>query len=468
MSTARFALGILAVALAAAHAVGQTPKTITVSAGDSDRRDTIVPVTLPAGADPGMWVLRDEAGKPTPLQTGPTGRGRFILGDLKAGQTRRYRLERSDGGRTGPETPVDLQRTGGTVKFSSGGREILQYRGDKTPLPAGYEAEFHRGGYIHPLYTPSGKLVTDDYPPKHKHHHGVWSPWTKTKFEGRAPDFWNMGAKTGTVEFVGLSAAWGGPGDNARVRKFLIPAPGSPVEEAWCYPYQSTKLGGRVSAFSPDQGTNKLYAYDTAEKAIMMSGVTCTEPAPTPFAPNIDSEVVDIAVDAFTRLQLPLVVAGTGPELAALRRRAGPTIRFLGWTPDDALARTIAGCRALIFPGEEDFGIVPVEAMAAGRPVIAFRRGGALDSVIDGETGLFFDEQTAESLASAVRRFDAEYDHFDSDRIAEHAERFDREHFTARFAAFVDERMGAGRRTRDDGGGRWRMGGGRLTTAGRS
>ena len=137
MSTARFVLGILAVALAAAHAVGQTPKTITVSAGDSDRRDTIVPVTLPAGADPGMWVLRDEAGKPTPLQTGPTGRGRFILGDLKAGQTRRYRLERSDGGRTGPETPVDLQRTGGTVKFSSGGREILQYRGDKTPLQPG-------------------------------------------------------------------------------------------------------------------------------------------------------------------------------------------------------------------------------------------------------------------------------------------------------------------------------------------
>jgi glycosyltransferase involved in cell wall biosynthesis len=160
---------------------------------------------------------------------------------------------------------------------------------------------------------------------------------------------------------------------------------------------------------------------------------------------------VDLAVDAFTRLGLPLVVAGTGPELASLRRRAGSTIRFLGWTPDDALARTIAGCRALVFPGEEDFGIVPVEAMAAGRPVIAYRRGGALDSVVDGETGLFFDEQTVDSLAAAVQRFDAEFDRFDPNNIAEHAARFDRGHFKARFAAFVEERLDEGRRTRDDG-----------------
>jgi glycosyltransferase involved in cell wall biosynthesis len=176
---------------------------------------------------------------------------------------------------------------------------------------------------------------------------------------------------------------------------------------------------------------------------------------------------VDLAVDAFTQMGLPLVVAGTGPELAALRRRAGPTIRFLGWTPDDALARTIAGCRALVFPGEEDFGIVPVEAMAAGRPVIAFRRGGALDSVIDGETGFFFDDQTPASLTAAVRRFESEYDSFDADHIAEHASRFDRENFKARFAAFVAERMDEGRRTLNDGGGRWRVGGGRLSAVGR-
>jgi glycosyltransferase involved in cell wall biosynthesis len=150
---------------------------------------------------------------------------------------------------------------------------------------------------------------------------------------------------------------------------------------------------------------------------------------------------VDLVVDVFTRLQRPLVVAGTGPELASLRRRAGPNVTFLGWTPDDALARTIAGCRALVFPGEEDFGIVPVEAMAAGRPVIAYGQGGVLDSVIDGETGILFDEQSPDSLADAVARFEAESDRFDSDRIAEHAARFDREHFKARFAAFVDDQL---------------------------
>jgi len=150
---------------------------------------------------------------------------------------------------------------------------------------------------------------------------------------------------------------------------------------------------------------------------------------------------VDLAVEAFNALGLPLVVAGTGPELVALRTRARSNIKFLGWTPDDELARTIAACKALVFPGEEDFGIVPVEAMSAGRPVIAYGRGGALDSVIDGETGLFFYEPTAESLANAVRTFEVEYGSFDADHIAEHASSFDREHFKARFAEFVREQI---------------------------
>lgn len=146
---------------------------------------------------------------------------------------------------------------------------------------------------------------------------------------------------------------------------------------------------------------------------------------------------VDIAVAAFSELGLPLVVAGTGPQLGALRRKAGRNITFLGWTSDKELSRTIAGCRALVFPGEEDFGIVPVEAMAAGRPVIAFRRGGALDSVIDGVTGAFFDAQTSESLIQAVRLFEGERGRYDSARIARHAREFDRPHFLERFAGAV-------------------------------
>lgn len=153
---------------------------------------------------------------------------------------------------------------------------------------------------------------------------------------------------------------------------------------------------------------------------------------------------VDLAVEAFNALGLPLVIAGTGPELRALRRRAAANITFLGWTSDEELVRTVAGSRALVFPGEEDFGIVPVEAMAAGRAVIAYGRGGARDTVVAGETGLFFDEPTAASLAAAVRRFEAERDRYDAGRIARHARRFDRSHFIERMAAAV-ERLRASR-----------------------
>jgi hypothetical protein len=94
-----------------------------------------------------------------------------------------------------------VEKDGGR-RVTLDGKEVLTYNGPKTPLPAGFEPQYQRGGYISPVYTPSGKLVTDDYPPNHKHHHGIWSPWTATRFEGRSPDFWNMGQKTGTVEFV--------------------------------------------------------------------------------------------------------------------------------------------------------------------------------------------------------------------------------------------------------------------------
>lgn len=115
----------------------------------------------------------------------------------------------------------------------------------------------------------------------------------------------------------------------------------------------------------------------------------------------------DLAVTAFRQLDRPLVVIG-GParQVARLKPLAGPRTRFLGRVSDEVLRHHMARCRALIFPGEEDFGIVPVETMAAGRPVIAYGRGGIRDTVIPGKTGIFFDQQNAESLAEAVRRFE--------------------------------------------------------------
>jgi glycosyltransferase involved in cell wall biosynthesis len=151
---------------------------------------------------------------------------------------------------------------------------------------------------------------------------------------------------------------------------------------------------------------------------------------------------LDVAVDAFTRLGWPLTVIGTGPEAARLRRRAGPTVRFLGWQDDRALRAAYARCRALVFPGEEEFGIAPLEAMAAGRPVIAYGRGSLRETSVDGVTGLFFPEQTPDALIDALQRFArAEWDR---DAIRAQAERFGPAAFEAEMRAFVDDAL-AGR-----------------------
>lgn len=115
---------------------------------------------------------------------------------------------------------------------------------------------------------------------------------------------------------------------------------------------------------------------------------------------------LDLAIDAFNQLGLPLTIVGDGRARADLERRAGPTIQFAGRLSDDALAEAFARCRAYIVPGEEDFAIAPVEAQAAGRPVIAYGAGGVLDTVVPGQTGIFFDEQTPAALARAVRAFE--------------------------------------------------------------
>src|SRR5207248_10171083 len=114
---------------------------------------------------------------------------------------------------------------------------------------------------------------------------------------------------------------------------------------------------------------------------------------------------IDLAVDAFTRLGIKLKIVGSGGrDLAALRARAGRNIEFVGRVSDAELKQLYAGCRGLVFPGEEDFGIAPLEANASGRPVIAYAGGGALDTVIDGRTGVVFEQQDVESLICAVRR----------------------------------------------------------------
>lgn len=139
---------------------------------------------------------------------------------------------------------------------------------------------------------------------------------------------------------------------------------------------------------------------------------------------------VDLAVAAATALRRALVVVGDGPESARLRSAAGPTVRFLGRVDRATLVDLFGRCHAYLVPGIEDFGIAPVEAMAAGKPVVAFRGGGATETVDDGRTGVFFGEPTAQALAEAIERVDSL--RFESADLRAHAARFDTSVFRAR------------------------------------
>ncbi len=144
---------------------------------------------------------------------------------------------------------------------------------------------------------------------------------------------------------------------------------------------------------------------------------------------------IDRAIAAFNEMKKPLVVVGHGPEYGRLKKLAGPTITFKPNVGEEEYLSLYATCRAFIFPGEEDFGITPLEAMASGRPVIAFGKGGARETVVDGRTGLFFAEPTPQSLAQAVQR--SEKIRWDTKRIRSRALEFDRPKFKQRLAAGI-------------------------------
>lgn len=144
---------------------------------------------------------------------------------------------------------------------------------------------------------------------------------------------------------------------------------------------------------------------------------------------------IDLAVEACTRLKRQLVVIGDGPDRLRLERMAGSTVRFLGRQSDEAVTHYAARCRALIFPGEEDFGMTPLEINAAGRPVIAFRGGGATETVVEAVTGLFFDDPNSASLVQAIESFETL--EWNSDAIRAHAFRFDQTVFAERLLEFL-------------------------------
>jgi glycosyltransferase involved in cell wall biosynthesis len=147
---------------------------------------------------------------------------------------------------------------------------------------------------------------------------------------------------------------------------------------------------------------------------------------------------IDIAVEAFNKLELPLVIIGEGSDKNKLEKMANKNIKFLGFQPEEKLKQYYKNCYAFIFPGEDDFGITPIEAMSFGKPVLAYKKGGILETVIESETGEFFDNPIPEILADGVRRIKNNYNNYDAGKIKKQAEKFSEEKFKESIKKFVD------------------------------
>jgi len=151
---------------------------------------------------------------------------------------------------------------------------------------------------------------------------------------------------------------------------------------------------------------------------------------------------VDLAIESFNRRGDRLLIIGTGPDEKRLKAMAASNIEFLGWENDESLAKFYARCRALIFPGVEDFGIVPLEAMASGKPVIAYAEGGALETVVgqgNTPTGVFFHEQSVSALMNAIKEFESRG--FNPEAIRKHAEKFDRKRFKQKLHNYINDKI---------------------------
>lgn len=178
---------------------------VVVDAGPYSRRSVVVSFDVP---DPTVssWRLMDGT-TGVPLQV-MGSRASFVVGSLAAFTTKVYTLDAG----TGPTgTPVTAVRDGDYVHFARSTRRITRYIGGRGPLPTGVSESYRRAGYIHPVYTPRGRTLTQDMPSDHRHHHGIWFAWTKVTIDGHATDFWNMGQNKGGVQFQSLDQIWSGP-----------------------------------------------------------------------------------------------------------------------------------------------------------------------------------------------------------------------------------------------------------------
>lgn len=260
--------------IASAAAAAPQTVSVTVSAGDFDRRGTVVRFVLPGSLGTNIDLSLREGG-PRAIQTGRGRTAAFVVDDLKAGDSRTYRfgINENLGGLREVPPRIVTRRTEDRVQFVSeakmlgavvtvqeanaNSRPLLDYQAEPGALPRdNIKPAFKRGGYLHPIRTPSGRVVTDDFPPNHIHHHGVWWAWTKTSFDGREPDFWNMGDGKGRVEFASLDQTWSGPvhGGFRSQHRFVDLTASSPMvvlNEAW-----------EVTVYAPTSPTATYWIFD--------------------------------------------------------------------------------------------------------------------------------------------------------------------------------------------------------------
>ena len=259
---------IFAALIQVVSASGETIQ-LTVSAGDFERRDAIVSFPLPA-ALAGKTALQLQSGTDAAIQLQVDARGTawFIEAHLRQGVTKNYRIipvnKPADAG-----AGVQAVRAGTRLEFRVQGKSVVSYQAEPGELPRpDIKPIYRRGGYLHPVVSPSGKLVTDDFALNHTHHHGIWFPWTKTEFEGRNPDFWNMGEGKGRVEFVALNQSWSGPVHGGfiahqRFVDLLAPEPKTALNETW-----------EVKVFNVTGGPKPLWIFD------LTSTQTCASASP--------------------------------------------------------------------------------------------------------------------------------------------------------------------------------------------
>lgn len=234
MRLLHFLILALSISLHDVHAAAAAFK-VTVPAAGMDRAGIVVSFTLPADA-PSPASLRDERGAEVPLQVGADREARFVIGSLRAGESPVFTLAARA---AAPLAAITARSSSDRLALQVGNQPLLNFWLTPEPFPrAGIESKFARAGFINQLLTPGGAQITDSYPTDHLHHYGIWSPWTKTQFQGRTPDFWNVGRLSARVDFMGLERVWEGPVHGGFVsRQDMVdisgPAPVTALNEAW-------------------------------------------------------------------------------------------------------------------------------------------------------------------------------------------------------------------------------------------